>query len=195
MYANKSVDLSPYSGQWNVRIAQELELLHPVARYILIATDADEYITKVRSKANDFEFSDIENYTSTVTYNGFFAPSAVNTLNGKLSKVETAITFDAEVDIKEQTNEVVVAMDYPFAALGAVDNVDITVKIYDEKGVLVNQNGGVKFDIERGKLSVYRGELFTLSIKPPSITIVTEYDGVINVEISDEGDVNIETED
>ena len=183
-YGSTFLDLTEYRDEWNFHADTDVNLKWPIARYMLIASDVDKYVTKVQTKSQDFTKSSIEDYTCKVTYNGFFVPSGINASTGDLSDAKTGITYDADVHIDEVSGEVVVGMGYPFVAKDVVSKVDITVSIYDENGELVNTNGDVKFDVERGKFSIYRGELFTRSISP-GVTVDQNYDGVIDVVLPD----------
>ncbi len=191
LYGSKDIDLTIYNDEWYVSITDTIDLYTPVSRYVMIADDVDKYIEDLKSKAESVEWDDISTYTAKIAYDGFL-PNAVNSSTGELSGSKVGLSYESKVKLLE-TGEAQIAMDYPFTAKSSETTVNAVVYIYDANGDLVNENADVSFKVTRGELTIYRADLFTKEVKSSGITILTEYDGVFNIVIDDDGSQTMTT--
>ncbi len=180
-YATNSIDLTPYTGQLNVNKKVSVTFMRPSAKYYLIANDLEAYIKKESTKGQNLTKADIENFTVKLSYIGF-TPSGLDAFTGKLNNAKTGLSFSSGISILND-NEAIIAMDYPFA-YPEKSTIKVSLDIYNQNGVLANQNGNIQIDIKRDSLTILRSDFFTRFVAP-GVTINPEYDGVIDVILPD----------
>lgn len=46
LYGSTTLDLRPYRDEWNVRVQAKVDMVRPLAKYRIIATDVQEFLAK-----------------------------------------------------------------------------------------------------------------------------------------------------
>lgn len=171
----KTVINDPVPGAGNTI---DIEMLRPVARFELMATDVEEFITneaaRLMSRATDVNFSD---YTVVIQYDNYM-PSAYNLYTDTPNDARTKVYFVSTVE--ELENEASMGFDYVFVRHDESE-LDIVMGLYDKKGNLISSTNPISVPLLRSKNTIVRGEF--LSAKGSGgVGIVPDYDGEYNVE-------------
>lgn len=90
LYGSTTLDLRPYRDEWNVRVQAKVDMVRPLAKYRIIATDVQEFLAKTQ-RQRDAEGGN-NTYTVTFSY-GFYFPLGFNTATGKPMNSVQGVTF------------------------------------------------------------------------------------------------------
>lgn len=171
----------------NVETETTIDMVRPMAKFKLIATDLKEFINHAKrimaQKAADkgstrvepLEFN-IENYRVVIRYNGFM-PCSFNMFTNKPADAWTGVSFDSWMS-NPTDSEVELGFDYVFVN-GSESTVSVTVEVYDPDGDLVSRSNPIDVPIVRSKLTIVRGDFLT-SKASGGVGIVPEFDGDYN---------------
>ena len=150
-----SLDLSAYADQWEAEVEQDVELQHPMARYELRATDVDKFLKRIA----DGEVSG-EKFTARIKYNGYLS-AGYNVLDDvpkhSLMYMQYKTTFEVPEAEKEDLR---IGFDYVFVSNEGSATIPMEVEIVDADNVTV-ANSVINVPVERGKNTVFAGELLT----------------------------------
>lgn len=180
-YAHEDLDLTKYSGEWNVSVDVDMSIQRPVGKFIMISDDVETYITRANSRGETISRSDLNSYTAKVSYSGF-APNGFDAYDGVLNDAITGISYDTQFQIIND-NEAMVAFDYVLADKSGT-SYDIAIQIFDDKGKLINEVGSKKATVVCGETTTLKSDFLTGDYKP-GISIDTDYDGTFDVVLPD----------
>ena len=181
LYGSTTLDLRPYRDEWNVRVQAKVDMVRPLAKYRIIATDVQEFLAKTQ-RQRDAEGGN-NTYTVTFSY-GFYFPLGFNTATGKPMNSVQGVTFSTPLTIPDDgTEKCPLGSDFIFVN-GTESAVTVKLTIRDSEGVVLNEIGGINVPIARGKLTTIRDEFLTRSYSP-GIGIDPDFDGEIDIVIPD----------
>lgn len=190
-YGNTEVNLLSYAGQWNVDIEIPIVVERPIAKYYLVANDVSQFLTKSAS-TKSVSYSDIEKYTAEILYEGFI-PNGLNAYTGELNDATTGLSYTSSLVVIND-EKVAVAMDYALSKNLSNKSDDdgttlsVTVKIYDDQGELVNEQGEVQIFTQRGQLTIVESDFFTRSVAS-GVIVDQNFDGSYDIYLDDDGNV------
>lgn len=180
-YAHEDIDLTKYSGEWNITVDVNTHAKRPVGKVIMISDDVETYISRVNSRGETISRSDINSYTAKVVYSGF-APNGFDAYEGVLNDAITGISYDTRFQVIND-DEAMVAFDYVLAKEEGT-TYDIAMQIFDEKGVLINEVSGKDITVFPNETTTLKADFLTGDYKP-GISIDQDYDGTIDVVLPD----------
>ena len=177
LYGTTALDLRPYRDQWNARVQTKVDMVRPLAKYELIATDVKEFLRKTR-RQRDGEGDNA--YTITFAY-GFFLPTVFNILSGKPADSRTGITYTAPLVVPtDGQEECTIGSDFVFVN-GTESFVSLSMEIRDSGGNVISRTTGLEVPYRRGHLTTVRAHLLT-----------NEMQGGVDIDDKFEGDIDVD---
>lgn len=179
LYGTAALDLRQYRDQWNAKVQVSVDMVRPLAKYEIIATDVKEFLEKTaRQRAGGAA------YEITVRY-GFYFPLGFNVLTGKPERSEMGVAFTAPLTVADDgSGECTLASDFIFVN-GEESYVPLEIRITDSEGGVVSLTTGLNVPYRRGHLTTLWGRFLTSKVSP----------GVgINPDFDDD-DINIDLDD
>lgn len=156
LYGTAALDLRPYREEWNARVQVQVDMVRPLAKYELIATDVKDFLRKTRRQRD----GEGEAYTITVSY-GFYFPLGFNVLTGKPDRSEMGVAFTAPLAVTDDgSGECTVASDYIFVN-GAESYIPLSIVIKDSEDNGISRTAGLEVPYRRGHLTTVRGHFLT----------------------------------
>lgn len=178
LYGTVALDLRPYRNEWNAKVQVKVDMVRPLAKYEIIATDVKDFLHKVKKQREGGE-----TYTITFSY-GFFFPTAFNAVTGKPADSQTGITFTTPLAVPDDgTEECVIGYDYVFVN-GEESFVKLTMEINDSGDNLVSRTAGLEVPYRRGHLTTVRARFLTNEMKG-GVDIDDDFEGDIDVDLDD----------
>lgn len=176
LYGTAALDLRQYRDAWNAKVQVKVELVRPLAKYELIATDVQKFLEKTqRQRAGGTA------YTITVRY-GFYFPLGFNVLTGKPGRSEMGVAFTAPLAVTDNgSGECTLASDYIFVN-GEESYVPLSIEIKDDAGNGISRTTGIDVPYRRGHLTTVRGHFLT-NRYDTGIGIDPDFDGNIDVDL------------
>lgn len=155
LYGTAALDLRPYRDEWNAQVQVQVELVRPLAKYELVATDVETFLEKTgRQRA------DGETFTITVNY-GFYFPLGFNVLTGKPENSQMGVSFTAPLTVADDgSGACVIVSDYIFVN-GAESYIPLSIEIRDGDGNGVSRTTGLEVPYRRGHLTTVHGHFLT----------------------------------
>lgn len=166
-------------------ILHEVPMTRPSAKIRFLATDVDDYITKINLRGTLKDPAEvppsprdvnIDEYTLRVTYQGFI-PDAWNVRECNASDANTGHSFSSTATILED-NTIYLGCDYIIT--DKETSVDMLVEIFDDQGVLVTRIPNLNIPIAKGKITNVIGRFLTHGISG-AVVIDNQYDGEYNI--------------
>lgn len=188
--AQQEIDLTNYRDRWNETVERTVMLKRPMAKIEFITTDIDKFLDKLNTRGlkggslvpNESTMrQDLSTFQVQVEYSGYF-PSGFNAYTNKPNDSRTGISFTTRMT-QLSAQEAYLANDYIFVN-GTESVVIVNLIIRDGEGNLLNEVGGIKVPIVRGKLTTICDEFLTHDYTP-GIGINPDFDGEISVIIPD----------
>lgn len=177
LYGTASIDLRPYRNKWNSHEQVSVNLVRPLAKYSIIATDVQKFLAKIGKKTA----ADLTSYTITFSY-GFYFPLGFNALTGKPAQSQTGVTFTQPLTLPaDGQEECCIGSDYVFVN-GQDSFVLLSMEIKDEAGKTVSRTTGLEVPYRRGYITTVRGPFLTNEMQG-GITIDPGFDGNIDVDL------------
>lgn len=174
---NKRLDLSRYSGEWNVKLIEKFTLHRPLARYELFTDDIEKYIEQQTKGGKASDVADLNDYTVKVSYRGYL-PTGFDAITDKPDDARTGITYDAKLTSITDTSAII-AFDH-ILTNGADSFVTVDIHIYNVAGVLVNESNGIRIPYRRNVMTKVHGSFLTKSYDS-GVTIDPDYDGEFDI--------------
>ncbi len=176
LYGTAALDLRQYRNEWNARVQVKVDMVRPLAKYELIATDVQKFLQKTQKQRAGGTA-----YTITVSY-GFYFPLGFNVLSGKPDRSEMGVAFTAPLVVTDNgSGECTLASDYIFVN-GDESYVPLGIEIKDNAGNGISRTTGIDVPYRRGHLTTVRGHFLT-----------NRYDTGIGIDPDfDDDDINID---
>lgn len=176
LYGTAALDLRQYRDEWNARVQVKVDMVRPLAKYELIATDVQKFLLKTQKQRAGGTA-----YTITVSY-GFYFPLGFNVLTGKPDRSEMGVAFTAPLTVTDNgSGECTLASDYIFVN-GDESYVPLGIEIKDNAGNGISRTTGIDVPYRRGHLTTVRGHFLT-----------NRYDTGIGIDPDfDDDDINID---
>lgn len=170
------LDLTPYRDRWDAQIKQTMNLKRPQAQFRIIATDVQEFLTRMAAKNRQ-----VTEYQVKLSYD-FFVPTAFNVVGDVLCAAHTGVNFTTPCNIiADEDGNCEMAGDYVFAGADR-SFVTATIEVTDAEGTVVSRVNGLEIPFRQGQLTTVTGKFLTTLVKP-GIGIDTDYDGEFNITI------------
>lgn len=178
LYGTATLDLRPYRDEWNAKVQIKVDMVRPLAKYELIATDVKDFLAHMKKqKAAD------TGYTITFSY-GFFFPTVFNVLAGRPVDSATGITFTTPLTLPaDGAEECTIGSDFVFVN-GAESFVSLTIEVKDGTHETISRISGVEVPYRRGHLTTVRGRFLT-TLMEGGVTINPGYDGEFDINLGD----------
>lgn len=176
LYGTAALDLRQYRDEWNARVQVKVDMVRPLAKYELIATDVQKFLLKTQKQRAGGTA-----HTITVSY-GFYFPLGFNVLTGKPDRSEMGVAFTAPLTVTDNgSGECTLASDYIFVN-GDESYVPLGIEIKDNAGNGISRTTGIDVPYRRGHLTTVRGHFLT-----------NRYDTGIGIDPDfDDDDINID---
>lgn len=176
LYGTAALDLRPYREEWNARVQVKVDMVRPLAKYELIATDVKDFLRKTKKQR-----ADDETFTITFSY-GFYLPTVFNVLSGKPADSRTGIAYTIPLTVPDDgTEECLIGTDFVFVN-GAESFVKLSMEIRDDGGNVVSRTTGLEVPYRRGHLTTVRARFLTNEMQG-GVDIDDEFDGDIDVDL------------
>ncbi len=176
LYGTAVLDLRQYRDEWNARVQVKVDMVRPLAKYELIATDVQKFLQKTQKQR-----AGSAAYAIAVSY-GFYFPLGFNVLTGKPDRSEMGVAFTAPLTVTDNgSGECTLASDYIFVN-GDESYVPLGIEIKDNAGNGISRTTGIDVPYRRGHLTTVRGHFLT-----------NRYDTGIGIDPDfDDDDINID---
>lgn len=176
LYGTAALDLRQYRDEWNAKVQVKVDMVRPLARYELIATDVQKFLQKTQKQR-----AGSTAYIITVSY-GFYFPLGFNVLTGKPGRSEMGVAFTAPLAVTDNgSGECTLASDYIFVN-GEESYVPLSIEIKDDAGNGISRTTGIDVPYRRAHLTTVRGHFLT-----------NRYDTGIGIDPDfDDDDINID---
>lgn len=176
LYGTAALDLRAYREEWNAKVAVKVDMVRPLAKYEIIATDVKDFLRKTRKQREAGE-----DFTITFAY-GFYLPTVFNVLSGKPADSRTGVQFTTPLTVPaDGAEECTIGTDYVFVN-GAESFVKLSMEIRDGDGVVISRTTGLEVPYRRGHLTTVRARFLTNEMKG-GVDIDPGFDGDIDVDL------------
>lgn len=170
----------------------EITMRRPMARYVFVTTDLNEFISRYKTTTPDIPASsadapgrpvpsiDLDDYTIRFRYTGYM-PSVYNAHIDKPVDSRTGASYDGSIGPTEG-NEAELGSDFVFVN-GHETSVAVAVDVIDKKtkGVIASTNP-INVPLKRGMLTVVKGKFLT-STAGSSVGVNAEFRDEYNIQI------------
>lgn len=176
LYGTTTLDLRQYRDDWNAKVQIKVDMVRPLAKYELIATDVAEFLERTAQQR-----AQGESYTVTFSYS-FYIPAVFDVLAGKPCESWPEISFTLPLALPEEGETLhTVGSDFIFAN-GGEASVLLTMEIRDSRGNRVSRVSGIDVPYRRGHLTTLKGAFLTSEMKG-GVEIDTEWDGEVEIDM------------
>lgn len=176
LYGTTPLDLRQYRDRWNAKVQVKVDMVRPLAKYELIATDIVEFLERTAQQR-----AQGESYTVTFSYS-FYIPAVFDVLAGKPCESWPEISFTLPLALPEEGETLhTVGTDFIFAN-GGEASVLLTMEIQDSRGNRVSRVSGIDVPYRRGHLTTLKGAFLTSEMKG-GVEIDTGWDGEVEIDI------------
>ena len=176
LYGTTALDLRQYCDEWNAKVQIKVDMVRPLAKYELIATDVAEFLERTAQQR-----AQGESYTVTFSYS-FYIPAVFDVLAGKPCESWPEISFTLPLALPEEGETLhTVGSDFIFAN-GGEASVLLTMEIRDSRGNRMSRVSGIDVPYRRGHLTTLKGAFLTSEMKG-GIEIDTEWDGEVEIDM------------
>ncbi|MCH5225680.1 MAG: hypothetical protein J1D77_06745 [Muribaculaceae bacterium] len=175
-----------FSIDWTMHgkpINRSVTLTRPLARYILVATDLEDYLGTLQQPDDPTKAigeNAFEGYSVEVAY-PLFLPSVFNNFTNRPVDAWNDMSFSGSIT-PYNAGQVTVGMDYVLIN-GEESNVQLSLKIFDEEGTDISSTGTLNVPILRNRTTIVYGKFLTTSGEG-DITLNPEFKGQYNIEIN-----------
>lgn len=177
-YAVHALDLSQYRNQWNVKVPVRIELVRPVARYELVATDAKKFLAKITE--DDANAS----YTVRVKYRNYLS-AGFDVLNNELRNSLMYMAYNKTFKAADLTSgkDFTVGVDYVFMPEEGKE-IPIEVEVVNAAGETMARTI-INITCQRGKKTIVRDNFLTADPEnaDDDVNIDTEFDDEVDMEV------------
>ena len=171
------LDLTAYRDEPDAYVHKRMELKHPQAKYKLIATDAREFIEKMKTKRGN-----ADNLNIRIGYEYFF-PTAYNVWDDVLCGSKTGISFTTPCNITpDNEGRCELVSDLVFSGGQSDSYVSLTFEVTDQKESVISRMSGVKVPLRQGHLTTVSAKFLT-SMMESGVVVDTDYEGEFDIVI------------
>ncbi len=176
LYGTTALDLRQYRDEWNAKVQIKVDMVRPLAKYELIATDVKDFLRKTKKqRADDAAF------TITFSY-GFYLPTVFNVLAGKPADSRTGVAYTIPLAVPDDgTEECRIGTDFVFVN-GAESFVKLSMEIRDSGGNVISRTTGLEVPYRRGHLTTVRARFLTNEMQG-GVDIDPDFDGDIDIDL------------
>lgn len=176
LYGTAALDLRPYRDQWNAKVQIKVDMVRPLAKYELIATDVKDFLRKTKKqRADDAAF------TITFSY-GFYLPTVFNVLAGKPADSRTGIAYTIPLAVPtDGQEECTIGTDFVFVN-GTESFVSLSMEIRDGGSNVISRTTGLEVPYRRGHLTTVRARFLTNEMQG-GVDIDPDFDGDIDIDL------------
>ena len=175
-------------------VCGEIAMERPLAKFEFVATDLQEFITKVMSEMkkhgqypDDFHggddtkspLVDLEKYKVEFWFTGFM-PCSFNMMENKPCDSKTGVHFSSDIKTIND-HEARLGFDYVMVN-GKESSVMVAVGLYDEKGVQLSMTTPIEVPLKRSMLTTIKGN-FLMQDTGGGVAINPDFDGEYNIVI------------
>lgn len=170
----------------------EIIMRRPMARYVFVTTDLNEFISRYKTTTPDIPASsadapgrpvpsiDLDDYTIHFRYTGYM-PSVYNAHIDKPVDSRTGASFDGAIGPTEG-NEAELGSDFVFVN-GHETSVAVAIDVIDKKtNTTIASTNPINVPLKRGMLTVVKGKFLT-STAGSSVGINSDFNGSHNIKI------------
>ena len=176
LYGTAPLDLRQYRDEWNAKVQIKVDMVRPLAKYELIATDVKDFLRKTKKQR-----ADDETFTITFSY-GFYLPTVVNVLTGKPADSRTGIAYTTPLTVPtDGQKECTIGTDFVFVN-GTESFVSLSMEIRDGGGNVISRTTGLEVPYRRGHLTTVRARFLTNEMQG-GVDIDDDFDGNIDVDL------------
>ena len=176
LYGTTALDLRQYRDEWNAKVQIKVDMVRPLAKYELIATDVKDFLRKAKKQR-----ADDETFTITFSY-GFYLPTVFNVLSGKPADSRTGIAYTIPLAVPDDgTEECRIGTDFVFVN-GAESFVSLSMEIRDSGGNVISRTTGLEVPYRRGHLTTVRARFLTNEMQG-GVDIDDEFEGDIDIDL------------
>lgn len=176
LYGTAALDLRQYRDEWNAKVQVKVDMVRPLAKYELIATDVKDFLRKTKKQRTDGEA-----FTITFSY-GFYLPTVFNVLSGKPADSRTGIAYTTPLTVPtDGQEECTIGTDFVFVN-GEESFVKLSMEIQDGDGNVISRTTGLEVPYRRGHLTTVRARFLTNEMQG-GVDINDEFDGNIDFDL------------
>lgn len=176
LYGTAPLDLRQYRDEWNAKVQIKVDMVRPLAKYELIATDVKDFLRKTKKQR-----ADDETFTITFFY-GFYLPTVFNVLTGKPADSRTGIAYTTPLTVPtDGQKECTIGTDFVFVN-GTESFVSLSMEIRDGGGNVISRTTGLEVPYRRGHLTTVRARFLTNEMQG-GVDIDDDFDGNIDVDL------------
>lgn len=176
LYGTAALDLRQYRDEWNARVQVKVDMVRPLAKYELIATDVKDFLRKTKKQR-----ADDETFTITFSY-GFYLPTVFNVLAGKPADSRTGIAYTTPLAVPDDgKEECLIGTDFVFVN-GTESFVSLSMEIRDGGGNVISRTTGLEVPYRRGHLTTVRARFLTNEMQG-GVDIDPDFDGNIDIDL------------
>ena len=176
LYGTAALDLRQYRDAWNAKVQVKVDMVRPLAKYELIATDVKDFLRKTKKQRTDGEA-----FTITFSY-GFYLPTVFNVLSGKPADSRTGIAYTTPLTVPtDGQEECTIGTDFVFVN-GEESFVKLSMEIQDGGGNVISRTTGLEVPYRRGHLTTVRARFLTNEMQG-GVDINDEFDGNIDFDL------------
>lgn len=176
LYGTAALDLRQYRDEWNAKVQVKVDMVRPLAKYELIATDVKDFLRKTKKQRTDGEA-----FTITFSY-GFYLPTVFNVLSGKPADSRTGIAYTTPLTVPtDGQEECTIGTDFVFVN-GEESFVKLSMEIRDGGGNVISRTTGLEVPYRRGHLTTVRARFLTNEMQG-GVDIDDEFEGDIDFDL------------
>ncbi len=174
IYGKANLDLRDYRDQWSVNLDLHIDMVRPLAKYQIIATDVDEFLTTTGSEGGE--------YTARFSY-GFYIPMGYYLIGDVPINSKEGVSFTAPVTIeRNEANEVLLGSDFIFA--GGIGSFTIlNIDIMDSSGKVISRAYGIEIPYEYKHLTTLRARILTNEIADSGVGFDPDWEGDLDFDL------------
>ncbi len=176
IYGKANLDLRDYRDQWSVNLDLHIDMVRPLAKYQIIATDVDEFLTRTNSEGGE--------YTARFSY-GFYIPMGYYLIGDVPINSKEGVYFTTPVTIeRNEANEVLLGSDFIFAG-GLGSFTILNIDIIDSSGKVISRAYGIEIPYEYKHLTTLRARVLTNEMADGGIGFDPEWEDNLDFDLDD----------
>lgn len=174
-------------------VSATIRMARPLSKVVFIATDLDNWKTKVLMNMYEMaiqgtkpgeslptiEDIDLDQYTVKIHYPQYM-PNAFNISTDRTTWSDANVTFESKLT-QLSSSEASMGFDYVFANNNDA-NVVMAVSLHDKDGTQLSRSYDITVPLERGKVTTVKGS-FLLEESDGGVSINPDFDGEFNIVI------------